>query len=325
MATGCVIIGSNTAPVQEVIVDRENGLLVDFFDRAALVDRVDEVLSNPAAFMEMREAARRTVDEPIRSAVCLSSATARAGRQPDQKQVTRRAGVDLKRAMTSCDMGPVMLEPRGLVKSGSVRQWLDARMSGWRVLAIMTACSFVLLVPNLVLFSTDDLDIYRKSGEAGVAISQAGVGRYTFDAIGRICRLVGLDYTSYLVISTVLFSYALAHVYYIAALVVSSENPDGFIFGYVVFLTFGLNLDLFQYVFAYMQYAVAFMSVRCRIWMTHKRRAVSSVAIRPVISCSGGRLPTIRAIPGHDLAGLCTVLSCSNGEPFRSVFAEPSG
>ncbi len=60
MATGCIIIGSNTAPVQEVIVDRENGLLVDFFDQAALVDRVDEVLANPSAFVAMREAARRT-------------------------------------------------------------------------------------------------------------------------------------------------------------------------------------------------------------------------------------------------------------------------
>ena len=61
MATGCVIIGSRTAPVQEVIVDRENGLLVDFFDGAALVDRIDEVLADPAAFTALREAARRTV------------------------------------------------------------------------------------------------------------------------------------------------------------------------------------------------------------------------------------------------------------------------
>ena len=60
MATGCVIVGSNTAPVQEVIVDRENGLLVDFFDLVALIDRVDEVLANPSAFTAMREAARRT-------------------------------------------------------------------------------------------------------------------------------------------------------------------------------------------------------------------------------------------------------------------------
>lgn len=61
MASGCLVIGSRTAPVQEVITDRENGLLVDFFDRAALVDRVDEALSNPASFAEIRRAARRTV------------------------------------------------------------------------------------------------------------------------------------------------------------------------------------------------------------------------------------------------------------------------
>ena len=61
MACGCLVIGSRTAPVEEVIVDRRNGLLVDFFDRAALVDRVDEALSNPDAFSAIRHAARTTI------------------------------------------------------------------------------------------------------------------------------------------------------------------------------------------------------------------------------------------------------------------------
>ncbi|AWK90205.1 glycosyltransferase family 4 protein [Azospirillum thermophilum] len=63
MATGCLVIGSATAPVQEVIRDRENGLLVDFFDGAALADRIDEALSHPDRMQDIRERARRTVVE----------------------------------------------------------------------------------------------------------------------------------------------------------------------------------------------------------------------------------------------------------------------
>ena len=61
MSTGALVIGSRTGPVEEAIVDGENGLLVDFFDAGALAARVADVLSAPERFDPLRERARRTV------------------------------------------------------------------------------------------------------------------------------------------------------------------------------------------------------------------------------------------------------------------------
>lgn len=61
MAAGCLVIGSRTGPVEEVIRDGENGILVDFFDHAALADRLADVLAHPRAQDPLRLAARRTV------------------------------------------------------------------------------------------------------------------------------------------------------------------------------------------------------------------------------------------------------------------------
>jgi glycosyltransferase involved in cell wall biosynthesis len=61
MATGCLVIGSDTQPVREVIMDGTNGLLVDFFSPTAIADRVDEVLDHPDQFTDMRARARQTI------------------------------------------------------------------------------------------------------------------------------------------------------------------------------------------------------------------------------------------------------------------------
>jgi glycosyltransferase involved in cell wall biosynthesis len=63
MATGCLVIGSCTGPVQEVITDRENGVLVDFFNTGEMADRVVEALDNQAAMRPLRDEARRCVAE----------------------------------------------------------------------------------------------------------------------------------------------------------------------------------------------------------------------------------------------------------------------
>jgi glycosyltransferase involved in cell wall biosynthesis len=60
MATGCVVIGSATPPVQEVIEDGRNGLLVDFFSPPAIAERVVEALAGRERMAPIRQAARWT-------------------------------------------------------------------------------------------------------------------------------------------------------------------------------------------------------------------------------------------------------------------------
>jgi glycosyltransferase involved in cell wall biosynthesis len=60
MASGCLIVGSATPPVLEVLRDGENGLAVDFFAPRALANRIEAALEQPARMQKIREAARAT-------------------------------------------------------------------------------------------------------------------------------------------------------------------------------------------------------------------------------------------------------------------------
>ncbi|MBR8830164.1 MAG: hypothetical protein N5P05_002822 [Chroococcopsis gigantea SAG 12.99] len=61
MSTGCLIVGSDTAPVRELIQDGVNGLLVDFFDPEKIAARVEVALDNPADMAPLRVKARETI------------------------------------------------------------------------------------------------------------------------------------------------------------------------------------------------------------------------------------------------------------------------
>jgi glycosyltransferase involved in cell wall biosynthesis len=61
MACGVTVIGSATPPVQEVIEPGVNGLLVDFFDTAALVDAICEQAAQPAGPSTLGLRARESV------------------------------------------------------------------------------------------------------------------------------------------------------------------------------------------------------------------------------------------------------------------------
>lgn len=61
MATGCLVIGSNTAPVRELVRDMENGLIVDMDDADEVADAMAWVLDNPGDAADLRRAARGTI------------------------------------------------------------------------------------------------------------------------------------------------------------------------------------------------------------------------------------------------------------------------
>ncbi len=71
MACEALVIGSDTAPVQEVIRSGKNGLLVPFFDTDALAEAILGALANPERHFGMRVAARRTIERRFGLKDCL--------------------------------------------------------------------------------------------------------------------------------------------------------------------------------------------------------------------------------------------------------------
>lgn len=63
MSAGCAIVASSTEPVREVMTEGENGWMVDFFDRDALVERVCALLDDEEARVHLGETSRRFVQE----------------------------------------------------------------------------------------------------------------------------------------------------------------------------------------------------------------------------------------------------------------------
>ena len=64
MSAGCLVVGSKTAPVEEMIRDGEDGVLVDFFSAPEISERVVEVLAaGRDGFADIRQNARRTIVE----------------------------------------------------------------------------------------------------------------------------------------------------------------------------------------------------------------------------------------------------------------------
>jgi glycosyltransferase involved in cell wall biosynthesis len=72
MSAGALVVGSDTAPVREVIQDGVNGVLTDFFDAPMLAQKVIDVLASPQTYAAMAAAGRQTVvDRYDLNSVCL--------------------------------------------------------------------------------------------------------------------------------------------------------------------------------------------------------------------------------------------------------------
>ncbi|MEG3166462.1 glycosyltransferase family 4 protein [Sphingomonas sp. PB2P19] len=71
MASGCVMIASDTAPVVEFIDPGHNGLLVPIYDPAAIADCVVATLGDRSQHLRLRKTARATVLERYALARCL--------------------------------------------------------------------------------------------------------------------------------------------------------------------------------------------------------------------------------------------------------------
>jgi glycosyltransferase involved in cell wall biosynthesis len=72
MSAGCLIVGSRTQPVEEVIHHGGNGLLVDFFSSEEIAERVIEALEDRKSFASLRQNARQTVlDRYDLRSICL--------------------------------------------------------------------------------------------------------------------------------------------------------------------------------------------------------------------------------------------------------------
>ena len=89
MACGALVIGSATPPVEEIIIDGRDGLLVDFFDSAAIAGRVIEALENRDRCAPLRVAARETVLRRYALSHCLPRQralleTLAGGRRPSE-------------------------------------------------------------------------------------------------------------------------------------------------------------------------------------------------------------------------------------------------
>jgi glycosyltransferase involved in cell wall biosynthesis len=96
MSAGCLVIGSRTPPVEEVMRDGENGLLVDFFSPEGIAERMDFALGRQKEMASIRRKARETVvNQYDLKRVCLP-AQARLVERLQGQRADARAAADVK-------------------------------------------------------------------------------------------------------------------------------------------------------------------------------------------------------------------------------------
>jgi len=71
MSCGAVVLGSDTAPVRELIEHGRTGLLADFHSAEAIADATDAVLNDPSAYRPLGIAAAERIRTDYSLDVCL--------------------------------------------------------------------------------------------------------------------------------------------------------------------------------------------------------------------------------------------------------------
>lgn len=92
MSAGCLVIGSRTAPVEEVIREGENGLLVEFFSTIEIAERVITALEDRKAYEQIRQNAGRTIVENYDlKTICLPAQLGLLSRQVQASRMPKVA------------------------------------------------------------------------------------------------------------------------------------------------------------------------------------------------------------------------------------------
>jgi glycosyltransferase involved in cell wall biosynthesis len=71
MASGCLVLASDSEPVRDTLVHEQNGLLAQPYDIDEMVDKLCEALDDPGQFQPLRDAARETIVNDYSFQVCL--------------------------------------------------------------------------------------------------------------------------------------------------------------------------------------------------------------------------------------------------------------
>jgi len=98
MASGCAIVGSRTAPVEEFLEHRKTALLTPFHDPGQLADDVLELLENRTLAQKLRHAARRQAERSLSMQDYLASYEALIGQLTGIAPAARRQASDAPRA-----------------------------------------------------------------------------------------------------------------------------------------------------------------------------------------------------------------------------------
>ena len=97
LSSGCLVVGSRTPPVEEVITDGKNGLLCDFFSTEDLAAKVAYALDHQDECTSLREAARRSAVEryDLRD-VCLPAQLGLVGSLLERQRSDARPTANVK-------------------------------------------------------------------------------------------------------------------------------------------------------------------------------------------------------------------------------------